>query len=73
MWTLSTSIRPWCDRSHDLKLASEICSVCALKSFIVDNEKNDKDDKKDYFLFILFMYSIFFWGFSYKGIYKSIS
>ncbi len=25
MWTLSVGIRPWCDRPHDSKLASEIC------------------------------------------------
>ncbi len=25
MWMLITGIRPWCNRSHDLKLASEIC------------------------------------------------
>ncbi|PKK62676.1 kinase-like protein, partial [Rhizophagus irregularis] len=25
MWTLSAGTRPWCDRPHDLRLASEIC------------------------------------------------
>ncbi len=34
MWTLSAGIRPWCDRSHDLKLASEICS--GLRPNIID-------------------------------------
>jgi len=26
MWTLSAGVHPWCNRSHDFKLASEICS-----------------------------------------------
>src|ERR1043165_3286968 len=34
MWTLSAGIRPWCDRPHDLRLASEICSD--LRPKIVD-------------------------------------
>jgi len=25
MWMISSGIRPWCNRPHDLKLASEIC------------------------------------------------
>ena len=34
MWTLSAGIRPWCNRPHDLKLASEICS--GLRPKIID-------------------------------------
>ncbi len=34
MWTLSAGIHPWCNRSHDLKLASEICS--GLRPKIID-------------------------------------
>jgi len=38
MWTLSAGIRPWCNRSHDLKLASEIFS--GLRPEIIDGTPN---------------------------------
>ncbi len=38
MWTLSAGIRPWCNRPHDLKLASEICS--GLRPEIIDGTPN---------------------------------
>ncbi|CAI2161969.1 5679_t:CDS:2 [Funneliformis geosporum] len=38
MWTLSAGIRPWCNRPHDLKLASDICS--GLRPEIIDGTPN---------------------------------
>jgi hypothetical protein len=38
MWTLSAGIRPWCDRPHDLRLATEICS--GLRPEIIDGTPN---------------------------------
>ncbi len=34
MWTLSAGVRPWCNRPHDLRLATEICS--GLRPEIID-------------------------------------
>ena len=38
MWTLSAGIRPWCDRPHDSKLASEVCS--GLRPEIIEGAPN---------------------------------
>ncbi|CAI2172782.1 72_t:CDS:2 [Funneliformis geosporum] len=34
MWTLSAGIRPWYNRPHDLKLATDICA--GLRPEIID-------------------------------------
>jgi len=38
MWTLSAGVRPWCNRPHDLRLATEICS--GLRPEIIDGTPN---------------------------------
>ncbi|CAI2164082.1 14556_t:CDS:1, partial [Funneliformis geosporum] len=38
MWTLSVGVRPWCNRLHDSKLASEICS--GLRPEIIEGTPN---------------------------------
>ncbi|CAI2174324.1 14741_t:CDS:2 [Funneliformis geosporum] len=38
MWTLSAGIRPWCNRPHDLELATEICF--GLRPEIIDGTPN---------------------------------
>src|SRR5688500_6751626 len=38
MWTLSAGIRPWCNISHDSKLATEICF--GLRPEIIDGTPN---------------------------------
>ncbi|CAI2164416.1 12318_t:CDS:2 [Funneliformis geosporum] len=39
MWTLSAGIRPWCNRPHDFKLASEICN--GIRPDIIDGTPYD--------------------------------
>ncbi|PKY42968.1 kinase-like protein [Rhizophagus irregularis] len=41
MWTLSAGTRPWCDRPHDLRLASEICF--GLRPEIIDGTPKKKN------------------------------
>ncbi|CAI2178863.1 13420_t:CDS:2, partial [Funneliformis geosporum] len=39
MWALSAGVRPWCNRPHDFKLASEICN--GIRPDIIDGTPYD--------------------------------